>query len=356
MGAARHGVRHLLQQAALAGAFAGQGFVQARHLAARDARCAQPLQQHVTREGADEFRHHRQQCEPVPGPLHIGGITRVFHDVRAQDHLAAELVELAVVAHGDDERTIGRFEHAVGHDGRMGIAIALGITPQQHGVQAVVAGHHQAAVVQRHFDVSALAGALAPEQRRQHGLGRVHAGHHVHHGHAELERVLAGFAVDGHEPGLALDHQVVAGAFGLGACAVVAGHRAVNQVGLEGLELGIAQAQFVGTAGLEVLNHHIELRQQVMDQLLPFRRLQVHRDGPLVAVHAVVVGGLRLADAHAPVAGVVAASGVLHLDDFGAEVGQHLPAQGACKHARQVQDPHAFEWHVHFQSSEVSAM
>jgi hypothetical protein len=104
---------------------------------------------------------------------------------------------------------------------------------------------------------------VAAEQRRQHGLGGVHAGHQVHHGHAKLERRLFGLTVEGHQPGLGLDHQVVAGALGLGPRAVVAGHRAIDQVGLDGLELLVAQAQLFGAAGLEVLDHHVALRQQV---------------------------------------------------------------------------------------------
>lgn len=331
----------------MAGALAGQRFVQTSHFAAGNACRAQALQQHVAGEAANQCHHHGQQREPVFGTLHVGGITRVLHDVGALHHLTAELVKLAVVAHRDDERTVRRLEHAVRHDGRVGVAVTLGIAAQQHGVQAVIACDHQATVVQRHLDVPTLARALTTEQCRQHRLGGVHAGHHVHHGHAKLERGLPGFAVDGHEAGLALDHQVVARAFGFRSGAVVAGHRAIDQVRPDGLELCVTQSQLVGATGLEVLDHHIELRQQVVDQLLSFGRLQIHGDGPLVAVHAVVVGRLRLADAHAPVTGIVPAAGMLHLDDFGTEVGQHLPAQGACKHARQVQDPHAFKWHVH---------
>ncbi|MNN06385.1 hypothetical protein D3C81_1191750 [compost metagenome] len=219
----------------------------------------------------------------------------------------------------------------------MGIAVARRIAAQQHGVQAVVAGHHQAAVVQRHLDQLALALAFAAEQCRQHGLRGVHAGHQVHHGHAELQRRRVGFAIERHQPGFALDHQVIAGTLGLGAAAVVAGNRAVDQPGLDGLELFVAQAQLLGAAGLEVVDDHVELRQQVVDDLHAFLALQVQRDRPLVAVHAVEVRGLGLADAHAPVARIVAASGVLDLDDFGAEVGQHLAAQRAGEHARQIE-------------------
>ncbi|MNV72575.1 hypothetical protein D3C71_1656760 [compost metagenome] len=94
------------------------------------------------------------------------------------------------------------------------------------------------------------------------------------------------------------------------------------------------------------MQHHIALRQQIVDDLQAFGRLQVHGDGPLVAVHRAVVGGLGLADAHAPVARVVAALGVLDLDHLGAEIGQHHAAHRAGKHPRQIKHAHAFQREV----------
>jgi hypothetical protein len=223
----------------------------------------------------------------------------------------------------------------------MRVAIAGGVFAQDERVQSVVAGDHQAAVVQRHLDQLAFLRPLAAEQRGQHGLGGVHAGHHVHHGHAELQRGHACIAVQRHQARFALDDQVVPRALGLGAAGVVTGDGAVNQVGLEGLELFVTQAQLLGPTGFEVVDDHVELRQQLLHDAQRLGALQVQRDGPLVAVHAVVIGGFGLANADAPVAGVVTPAGVLHLDDLGPEIGQHLAAQRPGKHARQVQHPHA---------------
>ncbi|MNW04016.1 hypothetical protein D3C71_2000360 [compost metagenome] len=99
----------------------------------------------------------------------------------------------------------------------MRVAIALRVAAQLHGVQAVVARDRDAAVIQRHLDQAALTRAFTAEQRGQHSLGGIHAGHQIDHGHAELERRLLGFAIDRHQAGLALDHQVIAGALGFGA-------------------------------------------------------------------------------------------------------------------------------------------
>ncbi len=337
------GVRHVLHQAAAARALAGQRFVQACHLAAGDAGRGQALQQQVAREGGDQLLEHGTQLQPVLGAVHVGGKARVLDDIGPLDHLAAELVELRVVAHRNDQRAVSGLVHAVRHDGRVRIAVALGVVTELERVQAVVAGDGEAAVVQRHLDQAPAPRSAALEQRRQHGLAGVHAGHQVHHGDTELQRRRARLAVERHEAGLALDHQVVAGALGLGAAGVVAGHGAVDEVGLEGLELLVAQAQLLGAAGLEVVDHHVALRQQLVDDLQPLGTLQVEGDGPLVAVHAVVVGGLGLADAHAPVAGIVAAARVLHLDDLGPQVRQYLAAQRPGEHAGKIKHPHAVE-------------
>ncbi|MPM88961.1 hypothetical protein SDC9_136065 [bioreactor metagenome] len=83
-----------------------------------------------------------------------------------------------------------------------------------------------------------------------------------------------------------------------------------------------------------------------MEDLHALGRLQIQRDGPLVAVHAVVVGGLGLADANAPVTRVIAATRVLDLDHFGAEVGQYHAAQRPGEDAGQIEYSHPLQREV----------
>ena len=207
----------VLQQAGAAGALAEQGLVQPSHLAARNADSAHALEQGLAGNKTYELHHDRQEAEPVLGALGVGGKAGVLHDVGAQENEAAEFVELAVVAHGNDEWAVLGLKQAIGHDGRVGIAVTLRVMAQGQGFQAVVAADAKAAVVQGKLNEPTLAGALALEQGGQHGLGGVHAGHHVHHSDAKFERRLTGLTVDGHEPGLGLNDQIVARAAGLGA-------------------------------------------------------------------------------------------------------------------------------------------
>ncbi|KAF1051459.1 MAG: hypothetical protein GAK34_01516 [Delftia tsuruhatensis] len=225
----------------------------------------------------------------------------------------------------------------------MGVAELGRVAGLEQGLHAVVAGDHQAAVVQGHLHMAAAPAALALVERGQDGLGRVHAREHVHGGHAELQRALALLAVHGHDAGLALHHQVVAGPRGLGAAARVARDGAVHQARVQLRQLLVAQPQLLGAADLEVLDDHVAVGRQLACDAQALFGLQVQRDRALVAVGAVEVGGVALAHAHAPVARVVAAARVLDLDDLGTQVGQRHGTHGAGQHARKIQDAHAVQ-------------
>ncbi len=97
--------------------------MQAQHLAGRNAGPAQGRQKLGT-GAAGEFRtQFRQQVSAVAGAVQIGGEARIGGQIRPGDHALAEAAILRIVAHGDDQRPVLRLEHAIGHDGGMGIAI-----------------------------------------------------------------------------------------------------------------------------------------------------------------------------------------------------------------------------------------
>ena len=182
----------------------------------------------------------------------------------------------------------------------------------------------------------------------QDGNGGVHAGHQVGEGHAGLLRAAAGQVValagDGHQAAHALDEEIVAGAVSVGAVLAETGHRAVDQVGLDGLQRCVVQPVARELTDLVVFQHHVGAGRQVAQQGLAFGAGDVDRDGALAAVGGQVVGRFAgvvpsrvLGVGRAPGARVVAHARAFDLDDVGAEVGQVLRAPWSGQHARQIQ-------------------
>ncbi len=101
-------------------------------------------------------------------------------------------------------------------------------------------------------------------QRGQDADGGVHAGHQVGHGHARLLRTAArqvvALAGDAHQAAHALNHEVVAGAAGVGAGLAEAGDGAVDQARVHFLETGVVQAVLGQAADLEVLDQDVAKR------------------------------------------------------------------------------------------------
>ena len=79
-----------------------------------------------------------------------------------------------------------------------------------------------------------------------------------------------------------------------------------------------------------------------LQDLGPFRGLQIEREVPLVAVDDQERRRLALFVGR-PGAGFVAGPGVFHLDDVGAHVGQEHAAEGTGENAREIDDPHTVE-------------
>ena len=152
----------------------------------------------------------------------------------------------------------------------MCIAIAFGVMAELQGIQAVIARDRQAAVIQGHLNELPHTATFTTQQRRQDRLRRIHARHQIHHRNAKLQRWHMGIAIEGHQTSLGLDDQVVTGSARLRATGVITGHRAINQIRFDGLELLVTNAEFFCTARLEVVNHHIALRHQGLNDFQTF--------------------------------------------------------------------------------------
>ena len=127
-----------------------------------------------------------------------------------------------------------------------------------------------------------------------------------------------------------------------------AGDGAVDQLGIDRLQAFIVETVFLQTAQLEVLDQDIGLGDQLAHGLRPLRCREIDGDGTLAAVAGVVVGGgqvlavLALDEGWSPLAGIIT-FGAFHLDDVGAEIGQHLPGPWTGEDAGEFDDTHAFQ-------------
>ncbi|MNT51313.1 hypothetical protein D3C72_1882750 [compost metagenome] len=151
-------------------------------------------------------------------------------------------------------------------------------------------------------------------------------------------------AGDAHQAAHGLDQEVVCGLGGARPRLAKAGDRAVHQARVDPGQRFVVQPHARQGADLVVLQHHVRVAAQFLDQRLAFGRLQVQRDGALAAVGGDEIGAVGgvlalfvLQERGAPRARVVALAGPLDLDDVRAQVGQDLAGPGAGQDAAQVQ-------------------
>ena len=275
------------------------------------------------------------------GTLAGRGKALVGHQLRASQVLAQQ-AELAVVAHGQEDRRGARGKAVVGIDVGMGVARAPWRPAAHEPVARMRVQQRDAAVVQRDIDQLAQAAALALLQRQQHADDAVHARDHVHHRQAHAQRIAAGLAVDAHQPRHGLDGRVIAGPGAQRAIGAEAADAAPDEARKALAHLLPANAPFLHGADLEVLHHHVGLLHQRQHGLLAFGLGQVQELQPLVAVQAPVVGGHTVLERRPPGARIVALRR-LHLEHVGAVVAQDLAAQRATKNAGEVEDTDALE-------------
>src|SRR5262249_59863397 len=99
---------------------------------------------------------------------------------------------------------------------------------------------------------------------------------------------------------LGLQDQVERRAIAIGAVLAEAGHRAVDDAGVALPRLGIGQAQALQRARPIVLENDVRTLDELEEQLLAPRMLEIHLDPLLVAVQADEVRGLAARQRRAP--------------------------------------------------------
>ncbi len=179
-------------------------------------------------------------------------------------------------------------------------------------------------------------GAVTVVQRGQHADGGLHPGHHVEHRDARPVGRPVRVTGQAHQTGHGLHDQVVAGQGGpTGRAEPGDGHVDDPRVGPgHGV---VVQPEPGQPVGLEVLQHDVGPRGQLVGETQVGVVLEVQRDRPLVAVDAEVVGGDVATGGRQPGAGVVS-TGTFHLDHLRAHVAQQHAGVGAGQDAGEVGD------------------
>jgi len=114
----------------------------------------------------------------------------------------------------------------------------------------------------------------------------------------------------------------------------------VDDPGIDLPDNVVAEAQTLDGAGGEILDHDVGLLQHVREDLATAWAAEVQRDAPLVGVeqHEVVrIHPLRVGGRTAP---LVAAPGILDLDDIGPQPCERLGARGSGLELGQIKDLH----------------
>ena len=209
--------------------------------------------------------------------------------------------------------------------------------PRAHGATVAVEallGRDEEARVQvgaLHVLPLARAGAVLEGQQHRHGAEEavvvVLVAHHPPDRRVALARALveqAGEARD--QGGEALEGR-------LRARRPEAREVAVDEVGADPHQVGVADAELLGLAGAEVVHHHVGGGDEAGDDLAPGGRLEVDGEVPLAAVAGLEQVGHG---AH------LVARQRLDLDHVGAEVAQQLGAVGRREEAAEVEHAQTF--------------
>ena len=259
----------------------------------------------------------------------------------AAHDVAQEAVEL-VVAGGNDHVAVLGGEGIVRIGGLIPVADALGDTAGgliDHG-DILHGGRHR--IHQSHIHLFTQAGLLLVHQSGQNAHRHVQGAQHVAQGGSGAGSGTAGPAAGAHEAAHGLADDIIAGTLAQGAGVAEAGNRAVDDAGVDLFQNIIAQAQLFHGAGAVVLQNHVGLLHQFLEDLLALGLLQVQSDAHLAAVEVGVIHAVAV-DERSHFAGIVAALGIFDLDDRGAQVSHQYRRIGACQHAAQIQDDNAVQ-------------
>ena len=187
-------------------------------------------------------------------------------------------VELPVIANRQHQVTVTRGERLVGNDIGVRRAKPLRRNTANEVIHILVSQPRDLCIVQRHLYVLTATVGLTPIQRGQDRAGRIHPGHDVGDGNADLLRPTSLFvrrSRDAHQAGRCLDHRIVTWLGRARAARSIRRDRTVNETGMCGEQRRRTQPEAIHRAHPEVLDKHVRRRDQLAHKRLTFRLCQV---------------------------------------------------------------------------------
>lgn len=124
-----------------------------------------------------------------------------------------------------------------------------------------------------------------------------------------------------------------------GAGLAEAGHVHHHQARVLHRQRGVVETPLAQAPRAEVLDDHVGVPGQSLNQVQPIGRRQVGGNRTLVAADRRPPQAVAPRRGHAPVAHRIASIGALHLDDVGAVIAQQLPGEGPRDETSQLQHP-----------------
>jgi len=252
-----------------------------------------------------------------------------------------ERCEQLVVEHRQRKMPVLGPVHAEGGRERMPVAAALRALAGEEISPYPRHQETQCGIEHGHVHMLALARAPLLQQRGQRGPGGEQAGDHIGHGLADHGGRAFGVARGLHQAAHGLHDDVVGRQVRQRPGLTEARNTHVDQPRIHAAQGHGADAQALGHAGAEVLDHHVGRGGQGGDGLRGIGVLEVEHQALLVAVERREQAAHAFA--HGADVAVVIARGRLDLDDLGPQVGQQGRGQRARQHAAEVEDAHAIE-------------
>ena len=271
---------------------------------------------------------------------------RVRGEVRPVDRPAESRPEL-LGEDGDDHVTVACRESLVRHDRRVARADPARHATVRPEVLGDVREQGHLAVQEGQVELRPLAGPLAAEQGAGDRERAEHPAREVSHGKAHPRRRPAGLARQAHGPAHGLERQVERRPFPVRPVLAEGRDRADDQPWIEPAQDLGRTAEAGHHARTEVLPDDVGHATEIVEDLPPLRRLEVHRDALLVPVDREEVGALALGpqEGRPHHAHGIASPRILDLDHLRSEIGEEHRAVRAGQHAREVEDAHAVEQH-----------